>query len=148
MTIYYNYEAERKLHIPWMDIISDTVNGTLEYMKYRKEAEVSVTVVDEQEIKALNNEFRGINKVTDVLSFPIGDRNPETGETVLGDIVLCAGKIISQAQEYGHTRKRELAFLTCHSMLHLLDYDHIEDEERQEMEELQRRILDKIGYTR
>lgn len=148
MTIYYNYEAERKLHIPWMDIISDTVNGTLEYMKYRKEAEVSVTVVDEQEIKALNNEFRGINKVTDVLSFPIGDRNPETGETVLGDIVLCAEKIISQAQEYGHTRKRELAFLTCHSMLHLLGYDHIEDEERQEMEELQRRILDKIGYTR
>ncbi|MBQ0146698.1 MAG: rRNA maturation RNase YbeY [Lachnospiraceae bacterium] len=148
MTIYYNYEAERKMHIPWMDIISDTVNGTLEYMKYRKEAEVSVTVVDEQEIKALNNEFRGINKVTDVLSFPIGDRNPETGETVLGDIVLCAEKIISQAQEYGHTRKRELAFLTCHSMLHLLGYDHIEDEERQEMEELQRRILDKIGYTR
>ncbi len=148
MTIYYNYEAERKLHIPWMDIISDTVNGTLEYMKYRKEAEVSVTVVDEQEIKALNNEFRGINKVTDVLSFPIGDRNPETGETVLGDIVLCAEKIISQAQEYGHTRKRELAFLTCHSMLHLLGYDHIEDEERQEMEELQRRILDRIGYTR
>ena len=148
MTIYYNYEAERKLHIPWMDIISDTVNGTLEYMKYRKEAEVSVTVVDEQEIKALNNEFRGINKVTDVLSFPIGDKNPETGETVLGDIVLCAEKIISQAQEYGHTRKRELAFLTCHSMLHLLGYDHMEDEERQEMEELQRRILDKIGYTR
>lgn len=148
MTIYYNYEAERKMHIPWMDIISDTVNGTLEYMKYRKEAEVSVTVVDEQEIKALNNEFRGINKVTDVLSFPIGDKNPETGETVLGDIVLCAEKIISQAQEYGHTRKRELAFLTCHSMLHLLGYDHMEDEERQEMEELQRRILDKIGYTR
>ena len=148
MTIYYNYEAETKLHIPWMNIISDTVTGTLDYMKYGDEAEVSVSVVDEDEIKALNREFRGIDKITDVLSFPIGDENPETGEEVLGDIVLCAGKIIAQAKEYGHTRKRELAFLTCHSMLHLLGYDHIEEDERQEMEELQRKILDKIGYTR
>lgn len=148
MTVYYNYEAETKLHIPWMNIIGDVVNGTLDYMKFRKEAEVSVSVVDASEIKSLNKEFRGINKVTDVLSFPIGDKNPETGEIVLGDIVLCAGKIIAQANEYGHTRKRELAFLTCHSMLHLLGYDHMEEEERAEMEDLQRKILDKIGYIR
>lgn len=148
MTVYYNYEAETKLHIPWMNIIGDVVNGTLDYMKFRKEAEVSVSVVDAGEIKSLNKEFRGINKVTDVLSFPIGDKNPETGEIVLGDIVLCAGKIIAQANEYGHTRKRELAFLTCHSMLHLLGYDHMEEEERAEMEDLQRKILDKIGYIR
>ena len=148
MTVYYSYEAEKKLHIPWMNIIGDVVNGTLDYMKFRKEAEVSVSVVDASEIKSLNKEFRGINKVTDVLSFPIGDKNPETGEIVLGDIVLCAGKIIAQANEYGHTRKRELAFLTCHSMLHLLGYDHMEEEERAEMEDLQRKILDKIGYIR
>jgi len=148
MTIYYNYEAEVKLHIPWMSIISDVVNGTLNYMKYKKQAEVSVTVVDEKEIKELNNEFREIDKVTDVLSFPIGDVNPETKEVVLGDIVLCAQKIIDQAKEYGHTRKRELAFLTCHSMLHLLGYDHMEEEERIEMESLQKEILNSIGYTR
>ena len=148
MTIYYNYEAETKLHIPWMNIISDTVNGTLNYMKYKKEAEVSVSVVNAGEIQRLNKEFRGINKVTDVLSFPIGDRNPESGEIVLGDIVLCADKVISQAEEYGHTRKRELAFLTCHSMLHLLGYDHMEEDERLEMEDLQKKILTKIGYER
>lgn len=148
MTIYFNYEAKTKLYIPWMDIISDAVNGTLAYMKYKKEAEVSVSIVDENEIKKLNKEFRGINKVTDVLSFPIGDKNPESGEVVLGDIVLCADRIISQAQEYGHTRKRELAFLTCHSMLHLLGYDHIDDNEREKMEELQKNILNEIGYHR
>jgi len=148
MTIYYNYEAKVKLHMPWMNIISDVVNGTLNYMKFKKQAEVSVSVVDEDEIRELNKEFRDIDKVTDVLSFPIGDINPETKEVVLGDIVLCAQKIIDQANEYGHTRKRELAFLTCHSMLHLLGYDHMEDAERLEMEALQKDILNFIGYTR
>ena len=148
MTIYYNYEAKQKLYIPWMNIIGDVVTGTLEYMKFKKEAEVSVSVVDGEQIKELNRDFRNIDRVTDVLSFPIGDKNPETGEIVLGDIVLCAEKVISQAQEFGHTRKRELAFLTCHSMLHLLGYDHIEEDDRIEMENLQRKILEKIGYTR
>lgn len=148
MTIYFNYEAETKLHIAWMDILSDVINGTLEYMKFKKQAEVSVSIVDAKEIKKLNKEFRGINNVTDVLSFPMDDINPETKEVVLGDIVLCADKIISQAKEFGHTRKRELAFLTCHSMLHLLGYDHMNDEEREEMEELQREILEYKGYKR
>ena len=148
MTIYYNYEANQKLYIPWMNIISDIITGTLDYMKFRKEAEVSVSVVDPDQIRELNRDFRNIDRVTDVLSFPIGDKNPETGEIVLGDIVLCAEKVISQAAEFGHTRKRELAFLTCHSMLHLLGYDHINEEERLEMEDLQRKILEKTGYTR
>ena len=148
MTIYYDYEAQTKLHISWMSIIGDVVEGTLAYMKFKKQAEVSVSIVDEKEIKKLNKDFRGINKVTDVLSFPIGDTNPETKEIVLGDIVLCADKVIAQANAYGHSRKRELAFLTCHSMLHLLGYDHIDDKEREEMEELQKTILDKLGYTR
>ena len=148
MTVYYNYEAETKLRISWMNIIGDVVEGTLDYMKFKKQAEVSVSIVDEKEIKKLNKEFRNINKVTDVLSFPIGDVNPETKEVVLGDIVLCADKVIAQANAYGHTRKRELAFLTCHSMLHLLGYDHIDDKEREEMEALQSKILDKLGYTR
>ena len=148
MTIYYNYEAKQKLYIPWMNIIGDVVTGTLEYMKFKKEAEVSVSVVDGEQIKELNRDFRNIDRVTDVLSFPIGDKNPETGEIVLGDIVLCAEKVISQAQDFGHTRKRELAFLTCHSMLHLLGYDHIEEDDRIEMENLQRKILEKIGYKR
>ena len=148
MTIYYNYEANQKLYIPWMNIISDIITDTLDYMKFRKEAEVSVSVVDPDQIRELNRDFRNIDRVTDVLSFPIGDKNPETGEIVLGDIVLCAEKVISQAAEFGHTRKRELAFLTCHSMLHLLGYDHINEEERLEMEDLQRKILEKTGYTR
>ena len=141
MTVYYNYEAEKKLHIPWMNIIGDVITGTLEYMKYKKEAEVSVSVVDADEIKRLNKEFRGINKVTDVLSFPIGDKNPETGEMVLGDIVLCADKVIAQAEEFGHTRKRELAFLTCHSMLHLLGYDHMNEKDKKKMRAKEEKIM-------
>ena len=164
MTVSVSYEAETKLHIPYKKIADDVVNAALEYLKCPYEAEVSVTVVDEETIKEINSTYRGIDRATDVLSFPMNEYpapgdfseledaddafDPETGELVLGDIILSADRIIAQAQEYGHTRTREYAFLVCHSILHLCGYDHMDDEERLVMEELQKTILDQRGYRR
>ena len=163
MTIDIAYEAEEKLHIPYRRIIETVVCGCLDAEKCPYEAEVSVTITDGPSIRELNRDYRGIDKETDVLSFPMlefpapddfdeacteDSFNPETGELVLGDIVLNASRVRSQAEEYGHTRTRELAFLTVHSMLHLFGYDHMEDEEREVMEARQRIILEGMGCRR
>ena len=162
MTVEIAYEAEEKLHIPYRAIIEDVVEAVLSAEKCPYEAEVSVTIVDGPAIRELNRDYREMDSETDVLSFPMVDFsspaayeactddsfNPETGELVLGDIVLNVSRIKSQAAEYGHTQRRELAFLTAHSMLHLLGYDHMEEEERLQMEARQREILDAKGYRR
>ena len=164
MTVLIDNEAPGMLHIPYHRIINKVVEGTLDYLNIPFEAEVSVTITDAGTIRSLNKEHRGIDAATDVLSFPLNEFrkpgdfealaddpdafNPETGELMLGDIVICADKVLSQAAEYGHTRTRELAFLVCHSVLHLSGYDHMEESEREEMETLQRTILDALGYRR
>ncbi len=163
MTIDISYEAEEKLHIPYRRIIENVVSGVLQAEHCPYEAEVSVTITDGPSIRELNRDYRETDSETDVLSFPLvpfpepaaydeacGDDcfDPENGELVLGDIVLNVARIKSQAAEYGHTQTRELAFLVAHSMLHLLGYDHMEEEERAVMEERQRVILDGIGYRR
>lgn len=163
MTIEISYEAEEKLRIAYRKIIDRVAAACLEAENFPYEAELSVTVTDGSAIRELNREYRGIDRETDVLSFPMleflrpGEPmpdavetavNPESGEVMLGDIVLNAARVREQAEEYGHTRTRELAFLVAHSMLHLLGYDHMEDEERLVMEERQRVILDGIGYRR
>ena len=134
-------------------LIRKACNATLKYEGFTDKAEINVTIVDDAEIQELNREFRDIDKSTDVLSFPLGedgvyDYNPETDALMLGDIVLNVDRIKSQAEEYGHTKRRELAFLVAHSMLHLAGYDHIDDDERQIMEQLQETILTMKGYTR
>jgi len=100
--------------------------------------EVSVYLCGEDEIRELNKKYRNKDKVTDVLSFSGED------DIILGDIVICAKRACEQAYEYGHSVNRELAFLTVHSMLHLLGYDHEEDTDRMLMEELQKTITDKV----
>ena len=116
------------------------------------------------EIHEMNRDFREIDRATDVLSFPMleyekpGDFShfessqdcfdPETGELLLGDIVISKEKVLAQAEEYGHSAKREYAFLIAHSVLHLSGYDHMEDDERIEMENLQREILNKLNILR
>ena len=110
--------------------------------------EVNVTICDDEEIHLINNEHRGIDRPTDVLSFPFYDfENPEI-MTLLGDIIISRDTAYRQAQEYGHSAKREFCFLAAHSALHLLGYDHETDEERIEMEAKQREILDKLGIKR
>lgn len=117
-------------------------------------AEVSVSFLNNHQIRELNNEFRQKDRPTDVLSFPLGedgvyDKNMETGAYMLGDIVISVEKAMEQAEIYGHTLQREIAFLTVHSMLHLLGYDHEKagiDAVR--MREKEETVLKKIGLAR
>ena len=165
MTITIEYEAEKQLDLPYVDIIRDVVNESLDYEKCPYEAEVNVILTDNQAIQEINREHRQIDAPTDVLSFPMVDYeapsdfdhvedavedyfNPETGELMLGDIVISVDKVEEQAEKYGHSQTRELAFLVAHSMLHLCGYDHMEEEERLLMEARQNEILERRGYTR
>lgn len=117
------------------------------------DAEVSLTFTDNAEIRVLNRQFREIDRETDVLSFPMGDEegfevNPETDALLLGDIVISLERAKAQAEEYGHSMKREVAFLIAHSLFHLLGYDHLTPEEETEMFAKQERVLQKLGITR
>ena len=165
MTISIEYEAEKKLDISWEEIIRQVVEETLDYEGCPYETEVNVVLTDNEGIKEVNQEYRNVDGPTDVLSFPMLEYdspsdfegveeqfadcfNPETGELMLGDIMISVEKVTEQAEKYGHSKERELAFLTAHSMLHLCGYDHMEEEERLFMEQKQREILEGIGYRR
>ncbi len=112
------------------------IKNTLEYESFSDNVEVSITFVDNDEIKSLNKRFRNIDKATDVLSFPLIDdfENIDKGNIIfLGDIVISVDKSVEQAHTYGHTVRREITFLIIHSMLHLLGYDHMTEVEEKEM---------------
>lgn len=117
-------------------------------------AEVSVTLVDNEGIRELNREHRDIDRETDVLSFPLGDDDgyevdPDNDAIMLGDIVISLEKAAQQAEEYGHSYRREVAFLITHSLFHLLGYDHVNSEEEEKiMFDKQEKVLDKLGITR
>ena len=123
--------------------------------------EMSLSIVSPEQIQELNKSFREVDKVTDVLSFPTCDNptrgaitvvcedvNPETDLVNIGDIVICLERAKEQANEYGHSLKRELAFLSLHGLLHLLGYDHVEPDDEKQMIALQKEILDQAGITR
>ena len=129
-------------------LIRDTVKAALEYENFEGSAEVSVTICDNEQIHELNLEYRGIDRATDVLSFPLFDEE-ENGVTPLGDIVISLEKAIEQSKEYGHPLERELAFLTAHSVLHLLGYDHeTSKEDEADMFARQEAILEKMNLKR
>ena len=155
MTIHIEYETEEELKLPYEEIITAVVNEALDYENCPYEAEVNVLLTDDEDIRQINKEYREIDRATDVLSFPMADYdspsdffNPETGELLLGDIVISVDKVKEQAEKYGHSETRELAFLVAHSMLHLCGYDHMVDEERLVMEKKQEEILKRGGYER
>ncbi len=145
------------------DLVNDVILAALDFEKCPFEVEISVTITDDARIREINKIHRNLDKPTDVLSFPLNDFfvpgdfeslemtgcfNPQTGELMLGDIVISADRLRAQSVEYGHSEKRELAFLIVHSVLHLCGYDHMEDDERVIMEEKQEVILNESGYNR
>lgn len=165
MTVNLEYEAEKQLDIPWEEIIREVAEASLDYEDCPYEAEINVVLTDNDGIHQVNREFRQIDAPTDVLSFPMLEYetpsdfsgveeafadcfNPETGELMLGDIMISVEKVEEQAEKYGHSTTRELAFLVAHSMLHLCGYDHMEENERLFMEERQNAILESRGYCR
>ncbi|MCR4692778.1 MAG: rRNA maturation RNase YbeY [Firmicutes bacterium] len=141
------------------ETIERVILKTLEVENCKFDAQVSVTIVDLAEIRRINRDMRNIDSETDVLSFPMlefdenrnmieDDYDLDDGKLLLGDIVICAERAKSQAEEYGHSLLREMAFLTVHSMLHLLGYDHMEKEEEKEMFARQEDILNILGIKR
>ena len=113
--------------------------------------EISVTFVESEEIRSLNREYRDNDKVTDVLSFPqFDDLNeiPDFGEICLGDVVICKERAEEQAEEFGHSFEREIIYLFTHSILHLLGYDHMEDDEKKEMRQREEEVMEYLGIGR
>lgn len=164
MTLYFEEEGELTLPLSCEEIAREVAEEALDYTGCPYEAQVNLLLTMNGQIQEMNREFRGIDAPTDVLSFPMAEYayprdfdglesqpdcfDPESGELVLGDIVISKEKVISQAEEFGHSLRREYAFLIAHSMLHLTGYDHMEEEERLDMEEKQREILDRLNILR
>ena len=166
MTVNIDYEADKKLDFDYEKIIREVINGALDFEECPYETEVNVVLTTNDEIAMINRDYRDLFKPTDVLSFPMIDYvspgdfsvledgltedffNPESGELILGDIILSVDKIIEQAASYGHSQQRELGFLVAHSMLHLCGYDHMTEAEAKEMERRQEEILQSLSITR
>lgn len=154
MEFLFENSTNFKIDDETLDIIKKVIEETLDYENFTKNVEISFSIVTNNEIKEINNKFRKINKETDVLSFPlltdfnIDTNTPPITPLSLGDIIISIEKAKSQAKEYGHTLVRELAFLTVHSMLHLLGYDHMTKEEEKIMFKKQDEILNKLNIKR
>nr|WP_297939332.1 rRNA maturation RNase YbeY [uncultured Lachnoclostridium sp.] len=164
MTVNIEYETDKELNISYEEIINKVIEEALDYAECPYEAELNVVLTDNESIHQINLETRDIDRPTDVLSFPTleydepgdfsiisedsYDFNPDTGELMLGDIVISVEKVEEQANAYGHSMERELGFLVAHSMLHLFGYDHMEDDERIVMEKKQEEVLQRCNILR
>lgn len=163
MTTRIENEYSGTMPADYEQIIKQVVEEACDYVECPFETAVDVLLTDNDSIHEINREQREIDRPTDVLSFPMNEYpapgdfeeieemgcfDPESGELMLGDIVISIDKVFSQAEEFGHSPEREIAFLVAHSMLHLFGYDHMEEEERLVMEAKQKEILEKTGYTR
>lgn len=147
-----NYKKE-KVPSETKALVKKACRAVLHEENFNDNAEIELTFVDDGQIKELNKEYRNIDKSTDVLSFPLGengiyDKNPENGFYMLGDIVISVDHAEKQADLYGHGIEREVAFLTVHSMLHLLGYDHVDGGEQQRiMRQKEETVLEKMGLA-
>lgn len=164
MTIDFDNQQEQTFDFDFVEVARLVADAVLDQENCPYEAQISLVLTDDEEIHKINKEFRQVDRPTDVLSFPMVDFStpadydllekddsyfhPETGELLLGDIMISIPRAVEQAQLYGHSIKREYAFLIAHSMLHLLGYDHMEEEERVVMEEKQKQVLETLAIGR
>ena len=165
MSFYLEEECEIPFTFDYRELAESVVSFCLTHENFPYEAEVNLTMTNNAGIHELNREYRQIDRPTDVLSFPMlsyeqagdfsflteeseDDFNPDSGEVMLGDIVISVDKVLEQAESYGHSPRREFAFLIVHSMLHLFGYDHMIPEEAKVMEEKQNAILHSLNILR
>lgn len=165
MTILLENETNRDIGLEYEEIAEKVVEAVLDYVGCPYECEVNILLTDNEGIRQMNRQARGMDKPTDVLSFPMipfeeecgfsvveediaSYFNADSGELMLGDIMISLDRVISQAEQFNHSKKREYAFLIAHSMLHLSGFDHEQEDERIRMEQIQDEILNHIGYTR
>lgn len=148
------YNRQRKLTVtpPLKTLVEECAAASLDCEEFDEPATVDVTFVSNRKIREYNREFRNVDRETDVLSFPFAEEeyytDPDSGDVMLGDIVISLEKAAEQAAEYGHSYEREVGFLTVHSMLHLLGYDHMEEADGDIMRAHEKAILEKIGLKR
>ncbi len=165
MTVTIERESDIPLPFSEQEVAEAVISETLDYEDCPYEVQVNIILTTNEEIQQINLEQRGVDAPTDVLSFPMIDYaypsdftvleaggmdsfDPDTGELILGDIVISVDKVIEQAEKYNHGVKREYAFLITHSMLHLFGYDHMDEVERENMELKQDEILKRLNITR
>lgn len=146
-----NTQKEVKIPTGLRMLIRRCCNAVLRLEKFPHPAEISVTFVNNEQIRELNRQYRDKDSSTDVLSFPMGengeyDENHDTGAKILGDIVLSMEKAMEQAERYGHSLEREVGYLCAHSMLHLLGYDHEQGGmDRVRMREKEEQVMTQLG---
>lgn len=165
MTVTIERESDIPLPFSEQEVAEAVISETLDYEDCPYEVQVNIILTSNEEIQQINLEQRGVDAPTDVLSFPMieyaypsdftvleandmSSFDPDTGELILGDIVISVDKVIEQAEKYNHGVKREYAFLITHSMLHLFGYDHMDEVERENMELKQDDILSRLNITR
>jgi probable rRNA maturation factor len=165
MTVTIERESDIPLPFSEQEVAEAVISETLDYEDCPYEVQVNIILTNNDEIQQINLEQRGIDAPTDVLSFPMieyaypsdftvleadgmDNFDPDSGELILGDIVISVDKVLEQAEKYNHEVKREYAFLIAHSMLHLFGYDHMDELERENMELKQDEILTRLGITR
>ena len=153
MTIIFDTEAVPAADA-YRELIEYAADGALAHLGFDRDCELSVTLTDDAHIHEFNREYRGVDRATDVLSFPMysfsdGDVPPEDGDFTLGDVVISVERAEAQAKEYGHSTRREIAFLTVHSILHLLGWDHeTSPEDERAMFAKQDEIMTALGIER
>lgn len=165
MTVTIERESDIPLPFSEQEVAEAVISETLDYEDCPYEVQVNIILTTDEEIHKINLEQRNVDATTDVLSFPMieyaypadftvlesdsmDNFDPDTGELILGDIVISVDKVIEQAEKYNHGVKREYAFLIAHSMLHLFGYDHMDELERETMENRQEEILQRLNITR
>ena len=165
MTFYVENETGEEFPFDAEETVGAVCRAVLEEERCPYEVQVALVVTDNEGIREINRESRGIDRETHVLSFPNVDFeqagefqidedreadyfDPDTGELILGDIMISAERVKQQAEEYGHSLRREFAFLVAHSMFHLCGYDHMEEQDAKVMERKQEEVLERLGITR
>jgi len=146
--IYYDdRQDDIKISEEIKALIEKSVAAVLKVEELDENVEVSVSFVGDEEIRELNRDYRGVDKSTDVLSFPIDDEFI-LDNRILGDVIINTRRVMEQAEELGHSNEREFSYLTVHSILHLLGYDHMEDEDKRQMREREKLAMKELSIYR
>ena len=164
MTLNYETEYDGTFPFDPKDTAERVLEFTMDYLGCPYEADVNLLLTDDDAIHEINKEQRGIDRATDVLSFPMEDYptpgdftfleevsdcfHPESGELLLGDIVISGDRVVEQAENYGHSTLREFAFLMVHSLLHLMGYDHMTDADKRAMRAMEKRAMQALQLWR
>ncbi|MBS4882530.1 MAG: rRNA maturation RNase YbeY [Peptoniphilus harei] len=148
MEIYYDdRQDDIEITEEIKNLIGKSISAVLKVENLDENIEVSVSFVGDDEIRDLNREYRGVDKSTDVLSFPMDDEFI-IDNRILGDVIINTRRVMEQAEELGHSNERELSYLSVHSILHLLGYDHMEDEDKKEMREREKLAMKELSIYR